>query len=224
MFSTLKTLATGALAGSMLLAGISVSHGWTPIRSDGQPPQSVNGMSLNDYLGSNKYWSQLRQFTERFERALGPCPTAQMNRRQKAVPAKQAVSVPGVGVPPQWVEILEIEGCREPHRRAMFVFLIDGQPKFMPILHGTAKSDPFLQVDVMRMLLPAARAKATQMNCANGNDVRVLGTKFNTEQLTSKGMRWSETWRVADCHGSHDYEVRFHQRTGQGTTFQISNI
>ncbi len=224
MFTVLKETIRTALAGSILLSGITASYGWTPERSEGKPPQSVNGMSLNDYLGSRGYWNQLKQFTEKFERALGPCPTPQMNLRHKAVPAKQAVRVPGVGVPPQWVEILDIEGCRDPFRRGIFVFLIDGRPKFMPMLHGTARSDPFLQVDVMRTLLPAARAKATQMSCSNGNDVRLLGAKFNSEQLSQFGMRWSETWRVADCHGSHDYEVRFHQRAGHGTSFSISEV
>ncbi len=222
MFTTTKSIAVAALASSIVLSGTTVSQSWTPERSDGLPPQSVNGMSLNDYLGSREYWRQLQQFTETFERALGPCPTPQMNRRHKAVPAKQAVRVPGVGVPPQWVEILDIEGCRDPFRRGVFVFLINGHPKFMPMLHGTARSDPFLQVDVIRTLLPAARAKATQMSCSNGNDVRLLGAKFNSEQLSQSGMRWSETWRVADCHGSHDYEVRFHQRSGKGTSFSIS--
>lgn len=220
----LQLAVSGSVAMATFFAAVHPSVARTPLRGDGTPPQSVNGVPLADYLGSPEYWSQLKQFTVKFEKALGPCPNAELNRRFKAVPSKQAYKVPGVGTPPQWIELLKIEGCKTPFQRNIVVFLIEGKPRFMPVLHGTSKADPFLQVDVMKLLLPAARAQASKSNCAHANNVRILGTKLTREQLTNRGMSWSETWRVADCHGTHDYQVKFVPSAQGGTTFHLTSL
>lgn len=219
-----KFTATAAVASAILLAALQPSAALPHESSYGAPPKTVNGVSLSDYLGSPAYWAKLKQFAVKYERALGPCRTAEVNRRYKALPAKHAYKVPRLGTPPQWIEILNIEGCKTPYRRGVVVFLIKGQPKFMPILHGTSKADPFLQVDVMRMLLPAARAQASKKNCANAKDVRILGAKLTTETRTNMGPVWNETWRIADCRGVKDYTVRFAPSPRGGTTIRISSL
>ncbi|MEM7302702.1 MAG: hypothetical protein AAF468_16620 [Pseudomonadota bacterium] len=215
-----RTTAIGLTVASVALGGVSTGHA----QGDGQPPATISGLSLSDYLGSHEYWSRLKSFTERFDGALGPCPSAELNKRIKAVPAKYPFSVPRLGTPPQWIEILQIDGCTKPFQRQVVVFYVNGKTQFMPLMAGTTRADPFLQADVLKVLLPAARAKASKMRCQNAKNVRLLGTRYDAQTGEFEGQGWKETWRVFDCHGSHDYSVRFTTSSRGGTSFRISEV
>ena len=185
----------------------------------GDPPQTVNGLSLNDFLGSHGYWNGLKDYVLKYERALGPCSTPRFERRIKAVPADVAVKVPGVGVPPQWYELLEIEGCSKPFRRLVFTALINGKVMRRAMLRGTSNTDPILQWDVMKALVPYQRSRAEASGCAARASVRLLGAKL-VPGGTKK--RWQEIWGIADCNGIREMNLTFTASDAGGTVWRLA--
>lgn len=215
----IQKLMAKALCCFALLAPV---NGLDAAEYPGAPPASVGGMTLSNYLGSHTYWSQLKSFVIQYESALGPCRTPLLNKRQRAAPAKHPVNVPNFGIPPQWIEVLDIEGCEQTFTREIATMMIDGKPRFMPFLRGNSMADPFLQIDVLRTLMPLARSEASKAQCHHANDVRIIEAKLINRRRGNEHLIWSEEWHVENCHGVHAYNVKFNQKAGQGTTFSIT--
>ncbi|MEM7427959.1 MAG: hypothetical protein AAF441_17845 [Pseudomonadota bacterium] len=215
--SLARTAMAGTIAATCALA--VTTHASPSHAKPGDPPQTVNGMSLNDYLGSEGYWTGLKSYVLKYERVLGPCPTPKFERRIKAVPARQAIAVPGAGVPPQWYEILEIKGCSSPFKRMVFTALVKGRVMHRAMLSGGSKTDPVLQWDVLKALVPHQRSSAEKAGCTPGSPVRLLGAKLVPG---GNATRWSEIWGVADCTGIRELKLSFTTSAAGGTVWKLS--
>lgn len=215
--SVTKTLMAGVIAATCALS--VTTHSSPTYAKPGDPPETVNGMSLNDFLGSHGYWNNLRDYVLKYERVLGPCPTPKFERRIKAVPAGYAVPVPGVGVPPQWYEILEIKGCSQPYSRMVFTALVNGKIMHRAMLRGKSKTDPILQWDVMKALVPHQRSRAESNGCDRSAPVRLIGAKLVPG---GTARNWSEVWGVADCNGIRELRLSFTASEAGGTVWKLT--
>lgn len=184
----------------------------------GVPPEEFNGMIFKNFLKSSGYESQLINYTLSYEKGLGPCSKPLIQKRVRATPLKRPVTFAGVGTPPQWLEIIEIGGCKKTFERTIFTAIVKGKIRHVALLRGKSFTDPRLQWDIIKAILPAARIQARKKGCKR-NSVRMIGAKAEGERDPGDKSPWNETWVMADCDGVFEYEVSLTPDPKGGTTW-----
>jgi len=209
-----------ALAGLVLAATILLSAGQAA--GGMKLPDRIKGTPAARFLSSAGYLKGLADYVLKYERAVGACATATRVRRLRSVHIARPVVIPKVGLRPQWIEMVEVAGCKARFVRPVFTVLFAGDRiAHVALLRGTSRTDPVLQWDIIRPLLAHARASAAKSGCKGNSLARLLGAKFAGKTAGAKGAGWREIWAVSDCRGVHEYAVSLRPSPGGGTDWSL---
>jgi len=176
------------------------------VSKPGDPPRAIRGVAFADFIESNVYVNQLIAYTMGYEKRLGPCRRPEVRRRLPFVRLKNPVRITGVGTPPQWLEVIEIGGCGKTFKRTIFTAYFNNKVQRVAMLMGSSRTGPKLQWEIVRAVLPVARARAKESGCRVGT-VRLLKAVREGPAPADSNAPWNETWTTIDCTGNHDYAI-----------------
>ena len=109
-------------------------------------------------------------------------------------------------------------GCGGVYRRRIFTAYFNNKVQHAALLSGSSRAGPRLQWDIVRALLPVARASARKRGCP-ARSVRLLKAELDGAASDAARAPWNETWTVSDCAGSHDYAISFKPDPKGGATW-----
>lgn len=192
-------------------------------RDPGDPPEEINGEPFRKFVNGDVYFGELTKEATQYEARVGACATPGEVERVTAGRPQLLTKFPDLGTPPQWMEILKINGCAKPVERAVLVLYVGKKLLFLPLVAGNALSrfDVMLQRDVIKTLMPVERTLAVRAGCDDDDKIRIVGTKTLSKKSTESGLAWEEEWHLANCKGAKSVRVSYNAAKTGGTTFQI---
>ncbi len=208
--------------GLALVVGLGAAMAMPGARAQGaapgEPPETIQGLAFAQFIESRAYVNQLVAYTIGYEKRLGPCREPEIRRRLPVMRVRSPVRFAAIGIPPQWLEIFQIGGCGGVYRRRIFTAYFNNKVQHAALLSGSSRAGPRLQWDIVRALLPVARASARKRGCP-ARSVRLLKAELDGAASDAARAPWNETWTVSDCAGSHDYAISFKPDPKGGATW-----
>lgn len=186
-------------------------------------PAEISGIPIQNFLQSNSYLKVLEQAVMAHETTLGACRTPTFKGRVNFAAPHIPRAFPDAGVVPQWLEIVEIEGCEEPFERFVLVGVVDNAPAFHPLLAGNALSllDMVVEKDVLTTLLASEREHSLASGCLETDNIRIHDTKLLSHKQEEDTLYWNEAWRISDCKAQKTLTIEFKTNPSTGTHFTI---
>ena len=132
-------------------------------------------------------------------------------------------SIPDFGFVPQWIEIVKIGGCEHNHELNILIALIDGAPRFFPLLPGNGLSllDFTVSQDVMTTLINFEKSHALTVGCKKNDPIRIHQIRLQTYKKERDDIIWNEVWDISNCKAHKSLTVYFTANPVSGTHFTI---
>ncbi len=195
------------------------------ISADGENilPEYIDGIPFSSFLQSHSYLRILKSNALNHERVYGICSTPVFRGRIETGRPLAPRALPAFGVVPQWIEIVEIGGCKTPHKLQVLIALINGAPEFYPLLPGDGLSllDFTITNDVMSTLIEFETTYALNAGCKKSDSIRIHRVKLVEYQKSDENIIWNEIWDIANCKVKKSLTVNFTANPTTGTRFTI---
>jgi len=204
------------------LALLAMLHASPGLGQQAAKPE-IDGRPLKDFLNSEAYIQALRRYVALYETRVGPCRDARPTARVRTVLVRKRFFIPGLDIKttPQWVEAIRIEGCKTSYERLVFSTRGRGKTIFIALARGGTKADPLLQYDLLKALLPLARARAVKAGCGKSDRVGLITTRALAAAADAPKGTWSEIWQMGTCKGERRYRIDFRPAKSGGTVYDI---
>ena len=128
----------------------------------------------------------------------------------------------------QWKQTVDYSGCGMTRSLNVLISVPDGQrPGTRPLLPGTTRADPLLQVDAFRS--PGLQAWIDSWRDPACTMSYVADTVFENEEAQvrpgARAPAWHETWTIAACNRHETTAVVFApDATGTSFSFQLKPV
>ena len=186
-------------------------------------PQNVSGLPIDVFLHSNSFQLVLKKEIIKHEHQFGICDTPEYNGRTQVSRPVIPWEIPEFGVVPQWIETIELTGCKQKYSRKALIAIIHGAPRIYPILPGNALSliDFNLRKDLMKTLLSSEREHAIAQGCTKKSKIRIHNTSLLSFKQQAEETSWEESWHISNCQNQKILKVTFTTHPATGTYFEI---
>ncbi len=185
----------------------SITPNYPPVP---QPPE-IDGKPFQDYLNSSDYLERLITYLVGYETWIGICTDAEPVNRVRTWMATEPVPLPGAERidGPQWIEIVEIEGCQRTYQRMVYATVSDGNPVFHARLPGDSKAEPLLQHRAVTELREQQSEWSWTQGCDRVDRARILAGEVDKSWPGTTDTSWREEWVVHTCKGVKRVPVIF---------------
>lgn len=207
--------ALGAVALSFLVAGAASAEEKEIV------PAQIAGIPFGKYVQTPGYLNSLRQTVQDYEARFGDCDKAKYDARMQIGQPQKPISFPDVGEVPQWIEIVRVEGCKDPYIRGVLVALIKDRVSFHPLLKGDGVSGVFAQQRVIGKMLLQEKAVAMKAGCGEKDKIRIFQHDMVDKTKTDTSGDWDEVWHINNCKGVKFVQVTF---KNDGADFSMQDV
>ncbi len=194
-----------------------------PTENSNVLPAHIGGVPFSNFLRSRSYLRILKNNALSHERAYGMCSTPVFQGRVETGRPQAPRSLPVFGIVPQWIEVVEIGGCKTTHQLHVLIALVDGAPRFYPLLPGDGLSllDFTITNDVMSTLIEFEKSHALTAGCKKTDPIRIHRIRLVNYKKDDENIVWNEIWDIANCKTRKSLTVNFTANPTIGTRFTI---
>ncbi|MGH1352553.1 MAG: hypothetical protein ACRBBN_17360 [Methyloligellaceae bacterium] len=195
----------------------------TPAENLNILPEHIGGVPFGNFLQSNSYLRILKNNALKHERIYGVCSTPVFRGRIETGRPLAPRSLPVYGTVPQWIEVVEIGGCKTTHKLHVLIAIVNDAPHFYPLLPGDGLSllDFTITNDVMSTLIEFETTHALTAGCKKSDTIRIHKVRLIDYQKSEENFTWNETWEIANCKSTKTLKVNFTANPTTGTRFTI---
>jgi len=182
----------------------------------------IDGAPLQDYLNSAEYIERLVTYLIGYETWIGLCVDAEPQDRVRTWMVTDPVALPGADplTGPQWIEVVEIEGCGRRYQRMVYATVADDKTVFHARLPGDSRTDPLVQHAAVTDLRRRFSEIAWERGCDRADHARVIAGEVEEGWPQETENRWRENWVVHTCEGVATVPVIFTRGEGGVVTHE----
>jgi hypothetical protein len=183
----------------------------TPEPPVASPTPEIDGRPIRDFLNSEDYLERLVTHLIGYETWIGACADAEPLSRDDTLMVSQPISLPDAELAsgPQWIEIIELQGCDRTYKRLIYATYVDGAPVFHVQLPGNTRSEPVLQHRAINELRARESETAWSEGCERSDHARVIAGEVDDAWQVDDTEAWREIWVVLTCSGIKHVPVIF---------------